>query len=72
MSTLQAALESLRVDLDMILEARVPEYVNPSSEPAKETILASLFSTASMPPLITLTLTCQIRIKAVVSSKEPN
>ena len=32
MSTLQAAVESLREDIDMILEARVPESKAPSAE----------------------------------------
>ena len=45
-STLQAAVESLRSDLDMILEARVPESEAPSAEPAKDTVLAALFSTS--------------------------
>ena len=33
-STLQATVESLRADLDMILEAGVPESKAPSVEPA--------------------------------------
>ena len=45
-STLQAAVESLRSDLDMILEARVPESEAPSVEPAKDTVLAALFATS--------------------------
>ena len=34
-STLQAAVESLRVDIAMILEARVPESEAPCAEPAE-------------------------------------
>ena len=45
-STLQAAVDSLRADIDMILEARVPESV----EPAEDTILAALFPTPDIPP----------------------
>ena len=41
-STLQAALESLRADIYMILEARVPESEAPSAEPAEDTMLAVL------------------------------
>ena len=33
--TLQAAVESLRADIDMILEARVPKSEAPSAEPAE-------------------------------------
>ena len=49
-STLQAVVESSREDLDMILEARVPESEAPSIEPAEDTVLAGLFSTATVPP----------------------
>ena len=45
-STLQAAVDSLCVDIDMILEARVPESEAPSAEPAKDTMMAALFSTS--------------------------
>ena len=41
MSTLQAAVDSLHADIDMVLEARVPEPV----EPAEDTVLAALFAT---------------------------
>ena len=50
MSTLQAAVESLRADIDMILEARVPEYEAPSVEPAEDTVMAALFATFEIPP----------------------
>ena len=43
-------MESLREDLDIILEARVPESEDPSAEPGEDTVLASLFSIATMPP----------------------
>ena len=49
-STLQAAVDSLRVDIDTILEARVPESEAPSVEPAKDTVLAALFATSNIPP----------------------
>ena len=42
-STLQAAIDSLRADIDTILEARVPESEAPSVEPAEDTVLAALF-----------------------------
>ena len=48
--TLQAALESLLVDLDTILEARVPESKAPSTEQPRILFLAALFSTAAVPP----------------------
>ena len=48
-STLQAAVESLGADLDMILEARVPESDASSTEPPKDTVLAELFYTAAVP-----------------------
>ena len=49
-SALQAALESLRADLDMILEARVPVSEARSTEPAEDTMLAALFATSEIPP----------------------
>ena len=49
-STLQAAVDSLRADIDMILEARVPESEAPSAEPAKNTVMAALFTTSEIPP----------------------
>ena len=42
-STLQAAVDSLRADIDTILEARMPESEAPSVEPAEDTVLAALF-----------------------------
>ena len=44
-STLQAAVDSLHADIDMILEAKVPESEAPSAEPAEDTVMATLFST---------------------------
>ena len=38
-STLQAAVDSLRADIDTILEARVPESEAPSVDPAEDTVL---------------------------------
>ena len=49
-STLQAAVDSLRADIDTILEARVPESKPPSVEPAEDTVLAALFATSEIPP----------------------
>ena len=49
-STLQAAVDSLRADIDTILEARVPESEAPSVEPAEDTVLAVLFATSDIPP----------------------
>ena len=34
----------------MILEARVPEFEAPSSEPAEDTVMAALFATSEIPP----------------------
>ena len=49
-STLQAAVDSFRADIDTILEARVPESEAPSVEPAEDTVLAALFATSEVPP----------------------
>ena len=49
-STLQAAVESLRADIDMILEARVPESDAPCVEAADDTVLAALFANYEIPP----------------------
>ena len=49
-STLQAVVKSLREDIDMILEARVPEYETPYVEPAEDTVLVDLFATSEIPP----------------------
>ena len=50
MLTLQVAVDSLCADIDMILEARVPESEAPSIEPAEDTVLAALFATSEIPP----------------------
>ena len=49
-STLQAAVDSLRADIDMILKARVPESEAPSVEPAEDTVLTALFAISEIPP----------------------
>ena len=49
-STLQAAVESLRADIDMILEARVPKSEASFAEPAEDTMMAALFATPEIPP----------------------
>ena len=46
--TLQAAVYSVRVDIDMILEARVPEFEAPSAESTEDTVMATLFSTSEI------------------------
>ena len=43
-------MDCLRADIDMILEARVPEFEAPSSEPAEDTVMAALFATSEIPP----------------------
>ena len=49
-STLQAAVDSLRADIDPILEATMPDSEDPSVEPAEDTVLAALFATYKIPP----------------------
>ena len=49
-STVQAAVDSLRVDIDTIFDARVPESEAPSVGPAEDTVLAALFATSKIPP----------------------
>jgi len=49
-STLQAAVDGLRADIDKILEARAPESQAPSVETVEDTVLASLFATLEIPP----------------------
>ena len=50
LSTLQATIDSLRADIDTIIEARVPESEAPSVEPAEDTALAALFATLEISP----------------------
>ena len=49
-STLQAAVDSLRADIDMILEARVAESEALSADPSEDTVMAALFATSEIPP----------------------
>ena len=49
-STLQAAVDSLRADINTILEARVLESEASSAEPAEDTVMATLFATSEIPP----------------------
>ena len=49
-STLQAAVDNLRADIDTILEARVPEYEALFVKPAEDTVLAALYATSEIPP----------------------
>ena len=49
-TTLQAAVDSLRADINMILEARVPESEAPSVDPVEDTVLEALFATSEIPP----------------------
>ena len=50
MSTLQATIDSLRADIDTILEVRVPKSEAPSVKLAEDTVLAALFATSDIPP----------------------
>ena len=52
MSTLKAVVDTLRADIDMILEARVPESKAPSVEPAEDIVIAALFTTSESPPTL--------------------
>ena len=47
-STLQAAVESLRADINMILEARVPKFEAPSVEPVEDIVMAVVFATSEI------------------------
>ena len=49
-STLQAAVDSLPIDIATILEAKVPEYEAPFVEPAEDKVLTALFATSEIPP----------------------
>ena len=49
-STLQVAVDSLGADIDMILEARVPESEALSVEPAEDTVMEALFATSEISP----------------------
>ena len=50
MSTLQAAVESLREDIDIILESKVPKSESPFAEPTEGTMVAALFAPSKIPP----------------------
>ena len=49
-SILQATVDSVRIYINMILEARVPESEAPSAEPAEDTVMPPLFATSEIPP----------------------
>ena len=49
-STLQAVVESLRADIDMILEAREPKFEAPTTQPAEDRVMAALFATSRITP----------------------
>ena len=49
-TTLQDSEESLRADMDTILEAWMPESEAPSVELAEDTMMAALFVTSEIPP----------------------
>ena len=49
-STLQAAVYSLRAYIDTILEARMTESKAPFVEPAEDTVIAALFATSEIQP----------------------
>ena len=42
-------VDSLRADIDMILQARVPEFEDPSVEPAEDTVMVALFAISEIP-----------------------
>ncbi|TMW85002.1 hypothetical protein EJD97_023970 [Solanum chilense] len=46
----EAAVDSLRADIDMILVARVPDSEAPSADPAEDTVMAALFAISEIPP----------------------
>ena len=48
-STLQAMVEILREDIDMILEARVLESEVPFVETAEDKVMVALFATSKIP-----------------------
>ena len=50
MSTLQVAVESLRPNIDMILEVRVPKSESPSAKPTEDTMMTTLFATSEIQP----------------------
>ena len=43
-------MASLKADVDTILDVRVPESKATLVEPAKDTVLAALFTTSNAPP----------------------
>ena len=51
MLTLKAAVKSLRADINMILEVRVPESETSSAEPDEDIVMEALFTTSYIPPL---------------------
>ena len=48
--THEAAVESVRADLDTILKAQVPKFEAPSAEPTEDIVMAALFATTDVPP----------------------
>ena len=63
MLTLQAAVEILRADIDMILEARVPESEALFAEPAEDTVMAALVACSEIqsPPPRDHAKRCKVR-----------
>ena len=49
-STLHPSVDILCADIDMILEAKVPESEALSVEPAEDIVMAALFATSEIPP----------------------
>ena len=47
LTTLQAAMVSLREDIDAVLEPQVPESEAPSAKPVEDTVIDALFSTTT-------------------------
>ena len=50
LTTLQAAVASLRANVDAILDARVPKSEAKSTKLAEDKVLAVLFTTSTIPP----------------------
>ena len=48
--TLQGTVDTLHADIDMILEARVPESEAPFVEPREDTVMAAIFATSEISP----------------------
>lgn len=50
LKTLQHIMESLRLDMDTILEVMAPKFEALSAEPTVDTVFVALFSASAVPP----------------------